>query len=482
MLQYEVEIDAGVDYFSVRFRNRTRSPLQWVYERLLALLILANVGLVFFDLTYVRWRDVYVRYVPALTRLYDPIKGIEPHRVTQGYLDAVDALEEQLRAEEALDSLTIQALLQDLQDRSVEAIEDNPFQLANRLGAFERAKNRLRDRTGLESARAAFREFWTVEHLEKEGWEAELEFFNRQVRPQFERNFYRNIDESGQFVEGFWRIDRWFLLVFWTEFVLRTWFMSRRVRTVSWREAALWRWYDILLLLPFWRWLRVIPLSIRWSDAGLVNLSPIRLQLVRGISAYLAAEMTELIVVRVIDRAQASIRSGALVDRLLADPDREFINVNGVNTVAAIAERTIELSIYNVLPRLQPEIEALVAHTLSSAYTHSTLYRSLRGLPGMARLPKQLTNQLSHQLASSVYSAAIAAFEDDEGRRLYDELIAALRESLRSELSTAQTLEPLQTLLVDLLEEVKLNYVQQFEQDDVEQLLLEVSELRASRE
>ncbi|MEM9567259.1 MAG: hypothetical protein AAF974_03040 [Cyanobacteria bacterium P01_E01_bin.34] len=464
------------------FRHRSRSPLRWGYERLLALVIFVNVGWVFFDLTYVRWRDVYVRYVPVLSRLYDPVKGIEPHRVTQGYLDAVDALEEQLQAGEALDSLMVQALLQDLQDRSVEAIDDNPFQLANRLGAFERAKNRLRDRTSLESSKAAFQQFWTAEHLEEKGWEEGLEFFNRQIRPQFERNFYRNIDESGQFVEGFWRIDRWFLLVFLTEFMLRTWFMSRSLRAVSWRDAVLWRWYDILLLVPFWRWLRVIPLSIRWSDAGLINLSPIRLQLVRGISAYLAAEMTELIVVRVIDRTQAAITSGTIAERILAGPQREFINVNGVDTIAAIAERAIELSIYRVLPRLQPDIEALLAHSLSSVYTNSKLYRNLSGLPGMTRVPQQLTQTMSHQLASSLYAAAIAAFEDAEGRRLYDELMASLRESLRHELSTAQTLEPLQTLLVDLLEEVKLNYVQQFEQDDVEQLLLEVSELRAPRE
>ncbi|MEM8716623.1 MAG: hypothetical protein AAGE92_12755 [Cyanobacteria bacterium P01_G01_bin.4] len=463
-------------------RHRSRSPLRWGYERILALVIFVNVAWVVFDLTYVRWRDVYIRYVPGLTQLYDPVKGIEPHRVTQSYLNTVDALQNQLGNGAPLDSPAIQSLLQNLRDRSVETIDDNPFQLANRLGAFERAKNRLRDRTGLESSKAAFRQFWTAEHLDKEGWEDSLEFFNRQIRPQFERNFYRNIDESGQFVEGFWRIDRWFLLLFSLEFLLRTWFMSRRLHPVSWRDAVLWRWYDILLLLPFWRWLRLIPLSIRWSDAGLVNVSPIRLQLVRGVSAYLAAEMTELIVVRVIDRAQTTIRNGTLAERLLAEPQREFINVNGVDTVTAIAEQAIELSIYKVLPQLQPEIEALLAHVLSGTYANSTIYRGLRRLPGMTHIPQQLTQQLSHQLASSLYDAAIAAFEDDEGRQLYNTLVAQLRTSLRRELSTGQTLKPLPPLLVDLLEEVKLNYVQQFEQEDVEQLLLEVSKLKASKE
>ena len=198
------------------------------FNRLMAMVVLINVGWVLFDLTYVRWRDLYVRFLPDLTRLYDPIKGIEDHRVTTGYLNKVDNLESLLssgsptrsegnidstngaessvpsdRAAASLNSLEVEALLVELQNTSVDTIDNNPFLLSERLGAFERAKNRMRDRMGEESAKEAFQEFWTADHLQKQGWEEGVDFFNSQIRPQFNLNFYRNIDESASLSNNF---------------------------------------------------------------------------------------------------------------------------------------------------------------------------------------------------------------------------------------------------------------------------------------
>ncbi len=493
----------------------------WV-DRLMAIVVLVNVGWVFFDLTYVRWRDWYVQYLPAVTQRYDPIKGIEPHRVTDRYLQTVDKLEAVLIAEspipaeeseteasasegetateggieetdagegatadaaDPLNSLAARLLLDTLRTQSVEMIDDNPFELSERLGAFERAKNRMRERIGQESSKVAFQTFWTVEHLEQEGWKEGLDFFNRQIRPQFDLNFYRSLDETGQFVEGFWRIDRWFMAVFLLEFLLRTWRISRQYRNVSWRDAMLWRWFDIPLLLPAWRWLRVLPLTVRWGEARFVNVSPIRLQVVRGVSAYLATEMTELIVVRIIDRAQASIRSGEIANRLLESPERQaFIDVDGVDTVASIADRIVQVLVYQVIPHIQPELEALLVHSLASTYINTVLYQTLKSLPGFETLPQQLTQQVAHQLTAGLAQTTIAIVEDEQGRELYDRLVESLQEALRRELTDTRTVEPLKTLLVDLLEEVKLNYVQQMQEEDMERLLQEVSDIRARSE
>ena len=66
------------------------------FERLMAILASVNLSLVLFDLTYVPWRDFYIRNLPQVTQKYDPIKGIEPHRETENYLATVDALIEQV--------------------------------------------------------------------------------------------------------------------------------------------------------------------------------------------------------------------------------------------------------------------------------------------------------------------------------------------------------------------------------------------------
>jgi hypothetical protein len=61
------------------------------FERLMAIIATINLCLVIFDLSYVPWRDFYLRKIPQITQIYDPIKGIEKHRETQQYLDKVNA-------------------------------------------------------------------------------------------------------------------------------------------------------------------------------------------------------------------------------------------------------------------------------------------------------------------------------------------------------------------------------------------------------
>lgn len=134
------------------------------FERLMAIIALVNLGLVFFDLSYIPWRDFYFQHSPALIQLYDPIKGIEPHRETQTYLNKVDALEVQV-IETGLDSPQTEALLQNLRHLSNQMIEDNPFALANKSGYLEKIKNQMRDRVGKTSAHAAFETFWSQAYL-----------------------------------------------------------------------------------------------------------------------------------------------------------------------------------------------------------------------------------------------------------------------------------------------------------------------------
>ena len=45
----------------------------------MALLALVNLGFVLFDLSYVPFCNFYLRNLPRVTDVYDPIKGIEPH-------------------------------------------------------------------------------------------------------------------------------------------------------------------------------------------------------------------------------------------------------------------------------------------------------------------------------------------------------------------------------------------------------------------
>ena len=74
----------------------------------------------------------------------------------------------------------------------------------------------------------------------------------------------------------------------------------------------LWRWYDIFLLLPFWRLLRVLPVTIRIHQAKMPDLEPIRTQISRGFVANFAQELTEVVVIQLINQMQQSITTGEL--------------------------------------------------------------------------------------------------------------------------------------------------------------------------
>ena len=77
--------------------RRLRKKRNLWFERLMALTATVNLGFVLFNITYVGWRDFYLRNLPQIQEIYDPIKGIEPHRETEKYLRSVEDLQQQIR-------------------------------------------------------------------------------------------------------------------------------------------------------------------------------------------------------------------------------------------------------------------------------------------------------------------------------------------------------------------------------------------------
>ncbi|MFM6134749.1 MAG: hypothetical protein ACKPCP_11385, partial [Sphaerospermopsis kisseleviana] len=175
-------------------------------EKLMAIAASVNLGLVLFDLSYVPWRDFYFRQLPQITQIYDPIKGIEPHRDTKNYLETVAALEAQV-SQTGLNSPQVKTKLAEISRLSNEMIDSNPFAGAGKSGTLEKIKNRMREHIGQESAKRAFATFWSVEYLSKRGWIQEINFFNQQIRPGIASNYYRQIGENGEFIDDFWLID-----------------------------------------------------------------------------------------------------------------------------------------------------------------------------------------------------------------------------------------------------------------------------------
>jgi hypothetical protein len=149
-----------------------------------------NLVLVFFNLTYIPLRQLYFHYVPALVRVYDPVKAIEPHSVTENYLAEIGRLRSRI-AQAGLTSPPVAASLAGLRQQSTTLIAENPFLASGRITAFARLKRHMREFTGATSAGQAFQQFWQTDYLQKIGWSQADRFIQFQLAPLLEQNYFR---------------------------------------------------------------------------------------------------------------------------------------------------------------------------------------------------------------------------------------------------------------------------------------------------
>lgn len=443
----------------------------------MAILALVNLLLVIGDLSYIRFRDQYLRFLPEVTEWYGATyKGIEPHRETTAYLDMVDELQAQV-AQTGLQSAQAQVILEDLRRQSIAIVNTDPFQGVNKSGTLERIKEELREEVDIDSAQDAFETFWTVDYLTAAGWPRSIEFFNEEVRPKIETNYFRRIGVDGAPIDWFWQIDGWFILIFGLEFVARTLYLSRRYKNLTWWDAVLWRWYDLFLIIPFsaihlpWVALtRVIPVSIRLNQSRTLNLEPFWSRVNRFFVSQIAVELTEVVFLRIIDQVQNLVREGDVADALLSRTQRRYIGVNDINEIQAISQELSQVMIYRVLPKIKPEVDDLLYHNIRSTLNSAPGYEAMSRVPGIENLSDQLPKQLAEQLSASLFAALEAAFEDEQGAELTARLLSRLTSTLQTEIQAEESLAEIEDLTVALLEEIKINYVKRLAAEDIDRL------------
>ena len=478
-------------------------PKLWS-ERFVALVATLNLLLVFFDLSYVPLRDFWLQghirlgefmvgfieseglrfdLIPSrisqFITQYDLFKGIVPHRDTEPYLHKFTELKETLKTNE-LNSPEIVSILADLRSLSTEMVETNPFAEAGKSGTLEQIKNLMREQipNSRDSSKEAFRQFWTVSYLQQQTDE-KLNFFTTEIKPLIARNYYRHISENGQYIDNFGLIDFPFAIFFALEFLVRTWYISRTRINISWRDAMLWRWYDLFFFIPFWRWLRVIPVTVRLNSVRLIDLLPVKRQLSQGLVAGIAEDVTEVVVIRVINQLQNSLRQGD-INKLIAHSEANpYFDLNDTNEIAEIAKLVAQLVVYQVLPKIRPETEALLEYSLEKALKQTPAYQGIQFLPGSESTIDALITQLVRQTYQAFSDVLNAALEEDEKfNELLDSLVTNLSESFSTEIKAKESLNKIEFLLIDLLEEIKINYVERLSAEDVEEILEQTRALR----
>lgn len=474
---------------AVRHRSR------W-FEKIMAAIALLNLILVLLDYSYIPFRDDYLKLVPQITEHYgQTLKGIEPNRMTDTYLKSVNKLEDKISVQENGDRSTITNLdgviLDDLRRQSRALINENPFALANKTGTLERIKRRMIEYvattagTEINSAKAAFDTFWSEAFLTPTTASEKLDFFDTQIRPLIATNYYRKDDipligSHSIPTDRFILIDLGFITLFGLEFLIRTLWLSRRYPDTSWFDAMLWRWYDVFLFMPFLRWFRIIPVTVRINQSRLLNLEPLRNRLTRFLIASVAVELTEVVVLRMIDQVQNMVRSGDARRSLLKpNPNQRYIDLNGIDEIQVISQRLTSTLLEKVIPKLQTDIEILLQHTIQNVLAKNVIYSNMQTLPGVSNLSSQLTQQLSTELYTALYQTLTDTLQDEKGAELSQALLQKLGQVFRQELQQDQGIDELESLLTVWLDEVKINYVQRLAAEDIETLRQETQKIYA---
>lgn len=507
-----------------------------LWDRFMAILASANLALVLFDLSYVPLRDFWLQgriqydikfgliktkipqepiIIPTfgITEYYDRVKAIEPYRDTEQYLKLVEDFNEEIdlitRQAQGYTAADLQGIektnpsllgkidreiadyinknispirreklaemLANLQLESENIIEDNPFQVANKTGTLEKIKNKMRlhiFETEDASSTRSFQRFWTLDYLLENGiWKQQF-FFEEEITPLISRNYYRPVGENGQPVDYFGLLDFLFFPLFAFDFLLRIFLIRRRHTGITLFDAVLWRWYDLFLFIPVFRWLRIIPVTIRLDRAKLIDLSEIVKQTRQGFVANIAEDLTEIVVVRVLNQVQSAIREGEVTKILERKNVREYIDLNNTNEVAEITKIIAEVFILQVIPQIRPDIEAILKYTIEKAIHQSPAYRQLEKLPGMEQLQNNLVEQLIKQTYQT-FSDTLKGFleEDPDFERLLDNLVNNFSKIWSKQIQTKESLQKIELLAIDLLEEIKVNYVESLSQEDIEEII-----------
>jgi len=519
--------------------NRKKENRGNLWDRFMAVLASANLALVLFDMSYIPLRDFWLQgriqynikfglikttipekplIIPTfgITKYYDRVKAIEGHYDTDRYLELVasfnreiDFITQQAEGYVAEDlagsqtsllskidseianyinnnlSLTrrekLNNILADLRDESKNIIDTNPFQIANKTGTLEKIKNRMRVRifdTRDASSTKAFQTFWTLEYLTKNGIWQQRFFFEDRIVPLIETNYYRPLGENGQPVDYFGLIDFLFFPLFAFDFSLRILLIHRRYSGVTLFDAVLWRWYDLFLFIPVFRWLRIIPVTIRLNQAKLIDLSEIIKQTRQGFVANIAEDLTEIVVVRLINQVQEGIRQGEITKFLNRENVKEYIDLNNTNETAEIAKIIAKVFVERVIPKLKPDVEAILKYSIEKVIHQSPAYQQLKILPGMEILQSNLVEQLisqTYQTFSDTLNGFLAA--DPEFDRLLGNLVNNFNQTWGEQIQTKESLKKIEILAIDLLEEIKVNYVENLSQEDIEQILEQTRKL-----
>ncbi len=405
-----------------------RVTLYSLWDLFMVWVVIINLCLILFDLTYLWLRPTYFRYVPIVTRIWDPVLGIRPNPLTETLIERANATEKLFELDPVAPALPEK--LAELRVLSTRVFVENPFFRSGQTEDLDAIKATMARETGHAANRLGNPA--VLAEIAGAYWSGPPDLlrqrfgvFDRQIKTRLAVNYFRGYDLNGRLVDHFWKIDLPFLILFWLEFVTRFVLAVRRRTYARWYFFPIIHWYDLLSLIPVMalrplRLLRLVSIYMRLRQSDLSRVG--RDFLSRGvayISNIITEEVSDRVAVRILDEYREEIEDGTHVRiaRSVVEPRRQEIERVLVGQIRSILtdRETIE------------RFRLLLALNLENAVEES---ENLRALPIPHLVVKPVVRAVGEVILETTLETISSTLDTPEGEEAVQAVATSIIENI----------------------------------------------------
>ncbi len=436
----------------VRF-ELNRQVLTLLWDLFMVWVAVVNLSLIAFDLSYLWLRPLYFRYVPVVTRIYDPVLGIEPHPLTEE-LSEQERLAEQLFALDPT-SPDLERRLDDLARLTARVLSENVFDRSGQQRSKIIIARIIATEAGAPTADLL--RPGVLDEISRKFWSSEpallrhrFTLFDTEIRPLLKGNYYREFDRSGRLTDHFWLLDLPFLILFWVEFAVR-WILAFRRKTYArWFFFPIFNWYDVLGLIPMqvfrpFRLLRAVSMYMRLRRSELSSVGKDFIsRTVAYFSNIITEEVSDRVAIRILDEYAEEIADGThlrIIHSTMA-PRRDEIEEVLAEHVRLLLTDEETLRTMGDLLRLN----------LDRAVDESP---NLRSLPLPNVVLKPIVRTIGEVILDTTLETIRITLETDEGAERLRELAGSIVDSVLKSPALEETTTLVEEIALHVIEHMK---------------------------
>jgi hypothetical protein len=435
-------------------RNMTR---QVAWDLFMVYLALINMGLIIFDLTYLWLRPTYFEFLPVVTRIYDPVKGIEPHPLTQTLLEKFAKLRKQL--DSGTRPIRIEPTLIELRELSREVLETDPFERSGQTKSMRQIWVGMRDFLEAEPGDFAFGAldqpieisdlFWSFEP-EPDRLKARSSYFSTRLAPLLAVNYYRRFDLEGELTDYFPVIDLPFLLIFAAEFFTRWWLSYRRGSYARWWFFPIFNWYDLLGIIPLkqfrvFRLFRIASIYVRLhrSEHSIVG-DDIVSRTVGYIANIISEEISDMVTLRILNETQEELSDGThkRIIRSVAEEHRDALAVQLTSQISDLMMSA------EVRDQARGFLDANLERAVESA-------EALQRIPVPDAVLRPLVTSIGGAVFDAFADTLAATVESPEGKETIRFMISNAVDGLVEEITEGEMEALVREISVQVIDQMK---------------------------